>query len=264
MRIPICIVILLFPFKLFGQFEIDRFSLLENNVKVLKLSKNVFYKYKFEENLIVEEDYTMPSFEGKLVRNYYYSEFGKPDSIEILEIYPDTTFRSLEQYTYYDNGNLKRVQIGNNLKESIISIDSFKYDSLNRIDTVFHFSNKVETIFGTKRIDELRLYSSTKYSYNDKSQKIKEMSLSYAKPDSTLFSYDIRGLLLTKIEFFGKRVTGCTVREDKLVNTTKYTYNQYGLVKKVKNYSLNQYPNGKESSRRNFTIRRRYRFHDLK
>jgi hypothetical protein len=263
MRIPICIVILLFPFKLFGQFEIDRFSLLENNVKVLKLSKHEFYKYSFEDNLIIEEDYTMPSFEGKLVRNYYYSEFDKPDSIEILEIYTDTTFRSLEQYTYYENGNLKKVQFGNNLKESIISIDSFQYDALDRIDTVFHFSNKVETIFGTKRIDELKLYSSTKYFYNDKSQKIKEFSLSYSNQDSTLFSYDAQGKLMRKIEFIGRRVVGCKVNEDKFTNITEYTYNPNGLVKKAKSYSLFQYPNGKVKRRNRFTLRRKYEFHDF-
>lgn len=247
----------------FGQFEIDHFNLMKNNVKKLSFSKNDFFEYNYGKGVIIERD-RESVFGCEIVRKYHFSEINRLDSVEYSSSYPDTVYSSTEYYNYAADGKLLKVQIGSDLKNEIVRIDSFAYDVKGRNKIKYFISNRHESIFGTNRIDSLRIITKTFYEYDDSGQLIKQKSNEYFSKDSVLYFYNDKKQLEYKIEHNSKQRSGCLIKDIENINRITYFYNKHGLVRKVKYEAFDKYPNGRIKRINKYSIRRRYKYYDPK
>lgn len=247
-------VLSVIPIQLISQVDSIVFKYMENNVKTIHLSKTERLDYEYNEGVIIErQDLSL----GAIVeRFYYYSSVNKLDSIIYQEIYEDTIYVSKDYY-YYDEGSLKIIQRGEDIENEIIRIDSFSYRPDGLVEKAYYLANKVETVFGTKQIDSIRLQNVVNYYYGSD----KVLSRQSWGDKTRFYQYDENGRLLREHEILGKINDGCIQRDERLFCTIRYQYNQLGLVtKKVFKYFIGN-PDGKLKKNGRVVFRQKYEYY---
>ena len=232
----------------------EPFLCLEKKIKSIKINKDEVYSYSYKNHLIITKFIMNPS-PAEYYHYHYYSDINEPDSIIMIEKWPDTAYSiSTKIYYNYDlTGHLIKIEKFDNGDPPLKYVDSIVYNPNGLISSVFYFRSREKRVklpkdtsaanrmnsknelgnyfvpttdlksHKTISLPDMELYHQVTFVYDENNRVIRE-KYGYRYID---FVYAKNGLLLETIEF-----STSPYDKDKNFTRSKFTYNKKGLVKK--------------------------------